>query len=172
MKKLLLKVSLGVGVILVSLLWMTTAHTAAENPHLISKQTPQTGCTACHIETPSLKDDKTLNTKNLPVDATQFSQDGVAMCSPCHNPNQGHKVGLNIDFSVPADLPLSQENDITCLTCHFTHGSLESDRPQASVSFMDRLVNAERLHKSFLLRRSNMDGELCLTCHNVNQGPK
>jgi hypothetical protein len=108
-----------------------------------------------------------LQSKNITADQATFTKDGVAMCSSCHNPNQGHKVGLNIDFPVPADLPLNEDNDITCLTCHYTHGKLDSDRPQASHSFMDKLMNAERLKKSFLLRRNNSDGELCLTCHNV-----
>lgn len=152
-------------------LFVTTAHAASDNPHFVSRQTEQAACTSCHMATPELKDNPPLNSKNLPVDQASFSQDGVAMCSSCHNPNQGHKVGLNIDFPVPADMPLNEDNDITCLTCHYTHGQLDSDRPQASFSFMDRLMNAERLHKSFLLRRNNSDGELCLTCHNVNQGP-
>ncbi len=148
------------------------AHTAGENPHVISKQNDISTCTGCHADTPELKSDTVLLSKNLPVDLAKFNQDGVAMCANCHNPNEGHKVGLEIDFPVPADMPLSTENDINCLTCHYTHGQLNSDRPQASFSFMDRLMDAERLHKSFLLRRNNSDGELCLTCHNVNQGSK
>jgi hypothetical protein len=94
------------------------------------------------------------------------------MCGSCHNPDDGHQVGLELDFQIPADLPLDKKNRMTCLTCHYTHGNLNSDRPQASFSFMDRLFDAERIHKSFLLRRNNTDGELCLTCHNINQGSK
>lgn len=145
-----------------------TARTAGENPHVLSRQNMQSDCTACHLSQPELKDDNVLSSKNLAIDQSAFKLDGVAMCASCHNPNQGHKVGLNIDFPVPADLPLNEDNDITCLTCHYTHGKLDSDRPQASHSFMDKLMNSERLHKSFLLRRNNSDGELCLTCHNVN----
>jgi hypothetical protein len=69
-------------------------------------------------------------------------------------------------------MPLNKKNALSCLTCHYTHGDLTSIRPQASFSFMDRMVNAERLRKSFLLRRNNVDGELCLICHNPNQGSK
>jgi len=168
MNKLLYKCLSTAGTGLLLLLFAHGAHTANENPHLISKQTPLAGCTNCHNTAPAFKDEGILHSKNMPVDQTTFSKDGVAMCSARHNPNQGHKVGLNIDFPVPADLPLNEENDITCLTCHYTHGKLDSDRPQASHSFMDKLMNAERLKKSFLLRRNNSDGELCLTCHNVN----
>lgn len=147
-------------------------HGEGENPHLVYRQHDPAQCAVCHTETLEIKGEEPLMSKNLPVALDTFSQDGVAMCSSCHDPAQGHKVGLNIDFAVPADMPLSPDSDIICLTCHYTHGSLESDRPQASFSFMDRLMNPERLKKSFLLRRNNSDGELCLTCHNVNQGSK
>jgi len=170
MNKRLLKTLLTASASVALSLFMLKAHTASENPHVISKATAGTDCSSCHSNSPQLTDSEILETKNLSMDPTQFHQDGVAMCSSCHNPNEGHKVGLEIDFPVPADMPLSAENDITCLTCHYTHGSLSSDRPQASFSFMDRLMNAERLQKSFLLRRNNSDGELCLTCHNANQG--
>ena len=148
-------------------------YSSDNNPHTISATDAASTCNTCHKEMPTtLSDQQILNSKNLPVDLSRFKLDGVAMCSSCHNPNEGHKVGLNIDFPVPADMPLSQENDIICLTCHYTHGRLDTERPQASFSFMDRLMDSQRLHKSFLLRRNNSDGELCLTCHNVNQGSK
>lgn len=160
----LLLIAAGAGL----LFYGHVASTASDNPHAVSRQNMQSDCAVCHLLQPELKDDNVLSSKNLTVDQSAFKLDGVAMCASCHNPNQGHKVGLNIDFPVPADLPLNEENDITCLTCHYTHGKLDSDRPQASHSFMDKLMNSERLRKSFLLRRNNSDGELCLTCHNVN----
>jgi hypothetical protein len=94
------------------------------------------------------------------------------MCSGCHDKDDGHKVGLKLDFEVPADLPLGKKNKLTCLTCHYTHGSLSSDKPQASVSFLDGMLDSERLHKSYLLRRNNAEGELCLTCHEVKEEAK
>lgn len=149
------------------LLFVLTAQ-AADNPHIVSRQDPPSTCIVCHDTTPKLKDDNILITKNLPLEHNHFRLDGVVMCSSCHDPSVVHKTGVNVDFPLPADLPLSQENEITCLTCHYTHGRLDSDRPQASFSFMDRLANAERLRKSFLLRRNNSNGELCLICHNPN----
>ncbi|QPK64596.1 hypothetical protein IVG45_06470 [Methylomonas sp. LL1] len=61
-------------------------------------------------------------------------------------------------------------SDNTCLTCHYAQGSLNSDKPWAGFSLMDRLFNVERRHISYLLRRDNSDGELCLNCYIVNQG--
>ncbi|MDO9106691.1 MAG: cytochrome c3 family protein [Methylovulum sp.] len=158
--------------LLLLLLTIGVAHAEADNPHIVANDTPQSLCKSCHIEDPAfdIDDDELLLTKNNAMDPEAFSQDAVAMCSSCHDPENGHKVGLKIDFPVPADLQLGEKNDITCLTCHYTHGSLASDRPQASFSFMDKLMDDERLHKSFLLRRSNVDGELCLICHKVNEG--
>lgn len=143
-----------------------------EQPHTVTKDSKSASCSTCHRVEAAVITKGLLETKNNPVDRESFSQDGTAMCASCHNPDDGHKVGLELDFQIPADLPLDKKNRMTCLTCHYTHGSLTSERPQASFSLMDRLFDAERLHKSFLLRRNNTDGELCLTCHNVNQGSK
>jgi hypothetical protein len=154
------------------LLGASIALAESENPHTISKDSKSTVCSTCHKVDPELKVNSVIETRNHPVDRDSFNQDGTEMCSSCHNPDDGHKVGLALDFQAPADMPLDKKNKMTCLTCHYTHGSLSSDRPQASVSFMDRLFDDARMHKSFLLRRNNTDGELCLTCHNVNQGSK
>jgi hypothetical protein len=145
---------------------------AAENPHTISTTGNSSTCTSCHVSEIHHDKAELLNTKNKQVDSATFNNDGVAMCSGCHNAEDGHKVGLKLDFEIPADMPLNKKNALSCLTCHYTHGNLASDKPQASFSFMDRLLNADRLHKSFLLRHNNVDGELCLICHNSNQGSK
>jgi hypothetical protein len=150
---------------------MAVTH-AADNPHVISKRDKGFDCSTCHGTTPELKTDNILTTKNLPVDLSLFARDGVAMCSSCHDATAYHKVQIDVDFPVPPDLPLTAENLLVCETCHYTHGSLDSDRPQASFSFLDRLTNSDKLHKSYLLRRNNSDGELCLSCHNVIQGQK
>jgi hypothetical protein len=170
MNKLMLKFQLFSGSGLMLLFMLTTQ--AADNPHVVSKQDNPSTCTICHSAIPKLKDDNILISKNLPVNLNHFSKNGVDMCSSCHDPNVVHKTGVAVDFPVPADLPLNEDNEITCLTCHYTHGNLDSDKPQASFSFMDRMLNAQRLHKSYLLRRNNSDGELCLICHNPNQGLK
>ena len=150
---------------------MLTAE-ATDNPHEVSGQDNPSTCAVCHSDVPKLKDDNILSSKNMPVDLSRFRLNGVTMCSSCHDPNVVHKVGVNVDFPIPADLPLNEDNEIICLTCHYSHGRLDSDKPQASFSLMDRMLNDQRLHKSFLLRRNNSDGDLCLICHNPNQGSK
>jgi len=138
------------------------------NPHKISTSgNGNADCLACHIKQPEIKDK--LNTKNNPVDLSAFHLDAIAMCTSCHAEEEGHVVGVQLNFSIPADLPLAKSKTISCLTCHYTHGDLRSSRPQASYSFMDNLLNSDRLHKSFLIRRNNVNGELCLICHNTKE---
>lgn len=145
----------------------------ANNPHELPSQNQTVDCVSCHVEKPKVVEDVALlNSKNHQADPTAFKADGVAMCTGCHSADEGHKVDLKLDFEVPADLPLGEKNKLTCLTCHYTHGDLKTTRPQASFSFIDRIVDAERLHKSYLLRRNNSEGELCLTCHEVKEGAR
>jgi len=153
--------------------WVLSAE-GKENPHEIKGQQAVEYCQACHLEKPGIY---TLASSIAVVPDSQKFQagmDGTSMCVECHNQSeQSHEVGGDkIDFPVPADLPLSAENTLTCMTCHFMHGGLSSDRPWASVSFMDQLTGHERLHKSYLLRRNNSNGELCLVCHSTEVGQK
>lgn len=158
----------------VAMLWCCKAGLVfADNPHEISANSQTVDCVSCHVEMPKNTSTGLLETKNHRADhLTEFKDDGVKMCSGCHDAEDGHKVGLKLDFEVPADMPLGPKNKLTCLTCHYTHGSLKSTRPQASFSLMDQMLDAERLCKSFLLRRNNAEGELCLTCHEVKEGSK
>jgi hypothetical protein len=144
----------------------------AGNPHELPANSQTIDCLSCHVEKPQNMTAAIINSKNHQADLAAFKADGVEMCSGCHDKDDGHKVGLKLDFEVPADLPLGKKNKLTCLTCHYTHGSLSSDKPQASVSFLDGMLDSERLHKSYLLRRNNAEGELCLTCHEVKEEAK
>lgn len=154
------------------LLFTVFAVQAIENPHIVYATDNFSECVNCHATETHYDGPELLNTKNIQVNLTAFNKDGIEMCSGCHDKDAGHKVGLKLDFEIPSDMSLNKKNLLSCLTCHYTHGNLDSVRPQASFSFMDRLVNSERLHKSYLLRRNNVDGELCLICHNPNQGSK
>ncbi|RME33297.1 MAG: hypothetical protein D6786_08075 [Gammaproteobacteria bacterium] len=123
------------------------------------------GCTQCHATTP----DRFPGSGPGRLPGDDLLPDGIGMCTGCHaGAAASHPLGEPLDFEVPPDLPLTESRTMTCLTCHYAHGELESDRPWASVSLMDRLTNSERMHKSFLLRRNNADGELCLVCHDTS----
>ncbi len=143
------------------------------NPHEITGQKPAEYCVACHLQPPSVYE-KTSSQGIVPQWADfRTDIDGNSLCTTCHTQAEaGHEVGGEaLDFTVPADLPLSADSKLSCVTCHYMHGSLSSERPWASVSLMDKMLNHERMHKSYLLRRNNSNGELCLVCHDIN-GPK
>lgn len=139
---------------------------AETNPHILQPGVTE-NCESCHIEPPkSLSKSKPFTLPKM----GEYKADGVEMCAGCHEiEDSSHKVGMEMDFEPPADLPLSEDKAISCLTCHYVHGSLSSERAWASISFMDKLMNNERLHKSYLLRRNNAQGELCLTCHDTSK---
>ncbi len=145
----------------------TTGLVTANNPHQLITElnADNESCMGCHkaiINTASQDTGKLI----LP-DMNNFIVDATNMCIGCHgDDNISHIVGITPDYTVPADLPLNSDSQITCLTCHYTHGSLKSDKPTASSSFLDLMFNRERLSKSYTLRRNNADGDLCLACHS------
>ena len=94
------------------------------------------------------------------ADATKLAGDPIAArgllapdlerrCNVCHG-DQGpsHPTGVRTGKAVPI-LPLANDGEITCATCHFMHG--ENNR------FGD------------FLRIDNREGALCLTCHRLSE---
>lgn len=135
------------------------------NRHLLSQNMPDMLCQQCHVDNV-----KFLSNNVQTFQRMGFKKDEISMCIDCHADNaSSHSVNVSVDFPVPADLPLSATGRMTCLTCHKVHGQLQSNRPWASVNFMDRLLNSECLTKTYLLRRNNANGELCLVCHDYQE---
>lgn len=134
------------------------------NPHELKNGVDNIGCTNCHRQAPERIPERP--TRVVLPNPDYFSMGPVAMCVSCHEGSEGsHPIGVIPNYPVPADLPLDKNNGVSCLTCHFTHGSLKSDHPCCSVSFLDRMFDRDRMRKSFLLRRENTNGELCKACH-------
>lgn len=135
------------------------------NPHEILEGENSVMCTTCHRQPPKHVPERSTQTVLPNMD--DFSIDPVAMCVPCHDDSvRSHPLWVKPNYPVPADLPLDKKGAVTCLTCHHTHGSLKSEHPCCSVSFMDRMLNSDRMTKSFLLRRENTKGQLCKVCHD------
>lgn len=136
------------------------------NPHELSDATSESNvqCLSCHKSMPSTT--KKISGKHIIPEMKKFVKSETLMCADCHgDDNTGHIVGVTAEYTVPADLPLDKNNQVTCLSCHYFHGSLKSSKPMASTSFMDHLFNRQRLNKSYILRRNNAKGDLCLACH-------
>ncbi len=144
------------------LLGLPPAAIAMDQPHQ-PRRIDSALCDGCHTRLP----DRLPGAAGGPSSSGPFAAGGIAMCMRCHEHEaRAHPMGRPLEFPVPPDLPL-EGGAMTCLTCHHAHGSLQSDRPWASVSLMDRLTDSERMHKSYLLRRNNANGELCLVCHDT-----
>lgn len=134
-----------------------------DNPHELGDAN-NVACTSCHRQAPV--HNPKHSTQTVLPDMDDFTTDPVAMCVPCHDDSErSHPLWVKPNYPVPADLPLDNNGAVTCLTCHHTHGSLKSEHPCCSVSFMDRMLNSDRMTKSFLLRRENTKGQLCKACH-------
>lgn len=152
---------------LVTLCWLQIVFAKSENnPHKTSpaSDSNKKECLNCHKTLPKtpFKSDGQHIIPNMKL----FIKSETDMCIDCHGKDsKSHIVGVTPEYSVPADLPLDLKNSVTCLTCHYIHGSLKSDTAMASSSVMDQLFNRERLKKSFMLRRNNSKGDLCLACH-------
>lgn len=131
------------------------------NPHSMHVGEHRPECLTCHA---GFK--QAAFTVNMGAAPTLVA-DGIRSCIACHESAAvKHMVGKRPDFKVPNYLPLDEQGRITCLTCHHTHGPLLSGNPWVSVSWFERLTNSERLHKTYLLRRNNADGGLCMACHD------
>jgi hypothetical protein len=138
------------------------------NPHEIAYRPVSPDCQECHTTSPGqYRQASGLGTQPR---WSAYKQDGTTMCVQCHSgETEGHQVDdTAIDFPIPSDLPLTENKTLMCMSCHYMHGSLRSNRPWASVSFMDRLTGSERMNKSYILRRNNSSGELCLICHDTS----
>ena len=137
------------------------------NPHMnfTTKNINAEQCLSCHKTLPEKQ--AGFSGKYVIPDMSHYAKSETRMCADCHSDDtMSHIVGSTPEYIVPADLPLDKNKQITCLTCHYIHGSLVSDEPMASTSFMDHLFNRQRLTKSYILRRNNAKGDLCLACHS------
>ena len=131
------------------------------NPHNMPMQEQSSQCFNCHAgSTQTAK--RPMGTR-IPT----FVGDGIRICTSCHESAVvKHMVGQRPSFNVPYYLPLDEQGRITCLTCHYTHGPLRSNKPWVDVSWIERMSNSDRLSKTFLLRHHNRNGSLCLACHD------
>ncbi len=90
-------------------------------------------------------------------------------CKNCHPQHFGdHPVLIKASFPVPKDLPLSEKNEITCMTCHNTHFIRFSDRswsPRSYKTIIFDFIEKKKEYKTFFLRRNNSKKELCIACH-------
>ncbi|MFC1692372.1 multiheme c-type cytochrome [Candidatus Latescibacterota bacterium] len=129
---------------------------------------------------PFVKDQKNCNKcHDLRISAGKnvsfivFAENSAAIqtvnCMKCHPQHFGdHPVLVKASIPVPKDLPLSERNEITCMTCHNTHFIRFSDRPwspRSNKTIIFDFVKRKKEYKTFFLRRNNSKKEFCIACH-------
>ena len=95
-----------------------------QSPNFIPLHHFHLPCGNCHVPASTESDDQLQNSNN----AWQVSGDINRQCTTlgCHDfdPMLNHPVGIRPRGTVPADMPLDSDLQITCMTCHDKPGSL------------------------------------------------
>ncbi len=120
-------------------------------------------CLKCHEKVPvEGRDDYTT---------VEYKKDLVTLCEECHRDKVNvdkHPVDIKPEHDVPEGLHLDSYFSITCVTCHDPHGPAFADYPFVPQTWLDRIISAvrgQRRYRTYFLRKSNTEGELCLSCH-------
>jgi hypothetical protein len=118
-------------------------------------------CMECHTEKPEVPPGEICTGKiTAPI-----KDDVTNLCTKCHEYGErSHPTDVLVDFAVPSDLPL-KDNNVTCVTCHYPHNACESEHRYISSSLFGGFFSKGKKHKTYFLRRTNANGELCLACH-------
>ena len=132
------------------------------NPHSVLEDGEK--CTQCHPEKPSSQPGPVYTFQKI-----RMRDNFTEVCTACHEYGErSHPTDIEIDFDVPADLPVFY-GKVTCATCHYPHGESKSETRYVSASALNKLgsiFSRKKSFKTYFLRRENTDGELCLACHN------
>ena len=90
-------------------------------------------------------------------------------CIECHPMGEtGHPTMVKPLFPIPKDFPLSDNNEITCVSCHNPHYQRYSSRswlPRTHLRKAADILRRKKQFKTHYLRRNNSKKELCLACH-------
>jgi len=110
------------------------------NPHDFERST----CTHCHISVP---------VQGSALQRNVFRKNIDELCQECHaaalEDNINHRVGIRPSMKVPADLPLNEKGEISCITCHDIH---------------TEHISAKTGNRTWFLRRQMLKRELCIAC--------
>ena len=100
-------------------------------------------------------------------EAKEFRGRTAASCSnyclTCHSGH--HKIDIWLIRKPDVNLPLKDEEKITCYTCHDLIKKRYDDVSWRSESLFDSIFNKKDIYKTYYLRINNRDGSLCKSCH-------
>ena len=89
-----------------------------------------------------------------------------ASCLECHkNTDKHHSVGMRPDNRLKANLRLTHDNKIACITCHDLNFNRFDDTSWRSESLFEKIFNSNERYKTYYLIINNSNGQLCKKCH-------
>ncbi|MFH1287765.1 MAG: hypothetical protein ABII25_03605 [bacterium] len=122
-------------------------------------------CLSCHESEPK-EGEKVIN---------RFNGDWNAICNWCHKSgearSEAHPVGIPLkereDMMKPKDFPLSSEDKITCLTCHYggNYGCMENTIYNVEQQVLEENVKRLRGWPYTGETPEEKRWQLCLKCH-------
>jgi len=84
-------------------------------------------------------------------------------CLTCHKGH--HKTDIRPKREPRINMPLKENNKITCYTCHDLKWKRFDDTSWKSESLFESIFNREERYPTYYLRIKNNEGALCKNCH-------
>jgi len=118
-------------------------------------------CEECHLGKPRGRPGPVYSGRK----GALIRSDITKPCTRCHKyGDRSHPTDIKPKGHVPPDLPLIN-NMITCATCHYPHMPAESTQQYIPSGLLSNLFSSGSSHKTYFLRRTNVNGEMCKACH-------
>ncbi|MGM0599158.1 MAG: multiheme c-type cytochrome [Candidatus Rifleibacteriota bacterium] len=119
----------------------------------------ETGCFKCHYMPPRNK--QTEIASETVVDP-RLKEGAGKWCVSCHDMEAKTLHPTDVTADPDAGLPLEENNQMSCLTCHSPHISSVATSPWVPPVIEQK---TEQGYKTYLLTSPNDQGQLCLKCH-------
>ncbi|MBF0408929.1 MAG: cytochrome c3 family protein [Candidatus Riflebacteria bacterium] len=91
-----------------------------------------------------------------------ISDNAWRWCTSCHSDAEKMSHQMKIQVKSDVKLPLDTSKKMDCLTCHTPHRERTSTEPWISSA---KQKKQDDKFVTFMLVKSNVNGELCITCH-------
>ncbi len=104
-----------------------------------------------------------------------FNKDVVSLCVGCHQEMDSdtlHPLDIKPTQSNGSKLPFDSDGTLTCITCHYPHGSNYSAEQYVGRTSLAKLISVflkKKYYKTYYLRMKVVKGELCNECHEIKE---
>ena len=135
-------------------------YSPAADPHASLRDPAR--CTSCHIEE--------RPERGRPYRQMNFRKDIYTLCTGCHLAPVTHPIDIAPRRGTAGTLPLDADGTMTCVTCHAPHDEAHASRRFTGRPLIEKIRDTmfpilPRPYRTYFLRVSNIEGELCKYCH-------